>query len=56
MSVVTALLLKGMLWLFQRVADLGLLAVGRQEEFRADAYAKALGFGPHLAEAIHLQR
>lgn len=43
--VLLALFFKMFLWVFQKSADLGLLAVGRKEEFRADAFAVGLGFG-----------
>lgn len=35
-------------WLIQKAMDLSFLAIGRQQEFAADAYAARLGFGPGL--------
>jgi hypothetical protein len=36
----------------QKLLDLGLLSVGRSEEFQADAYAKSVGFGPGLVSFL----
>jgi heat shock protein HtpX len=47
-----ALLLKAMLWAVQRLIGLGLMAVGRKEEFRADAYAQSVGLGPGLVSYL----
>lgn len=49
---VIALILKMALRVVQYLLDLGMLAVGRLEEYRADAYAKSLGFGPGLVSFL----
>ena len=48
-----ALVFKLALRLVQYLLDLGMLAVGRLEEYRADAYAKSLGFGPGLVSFLN---
>jgi heat shock protein HtpX len=37
---------------FQMAADVSLRAVGRNEEFRADLFARNIGFGPQLAKFL----
>lgn len=36
----------------QKLLDLGMLSVGRSEEFQADDYAKSVGFGPGLVNFL----
>lgn len=52
--VLFALFLKSCLWLLQLLISLGFLAVGRKEEFAADAYARKIGFADGLAS--HLRK
>lgn len=47
-----ALLLKGILWVLNKLIDMGHLVIGRKEELRADEYAKALGFGAGLKKYL----
>ncbi|MED4717762.1 zinc metalloprotease HtpX [Bacillus badius] len=47
-AIFVALFLKLGLWAFQRAIDLGFLAIGRKEEYQADAYAVQLGVGEGL--------
>lgn len=47
-----ALIMKLALKLVQYLLELGMLAVGRSEEYRADAYAKSLGFGHGLGSFL----
>lgn len=47
-----ALILKGLLWVVQKLINIGFLAVGRQEEFNADSYAKEIGFGDGLVSLL----
>lgn len=51
--VFSAIFLKAVLWVLNRLIDFGYLAIGRNEEFRADAYAKSLGFGPGLEKYLN---
>ena len=37
---------------FKVAADVSLRAVGRNEEFRADLFARNIGFGPQLAKFL----
>ncbi|WP_062309568.1 M48 family metalloprotease [Alicyclobacillus sendaiensis] len=47
-----AILAKALLWVLNRLISLGMLAVGRKEEFRADAFAREIGFGEGLVSAL----
>lgn len=47
-----ALLFKGLLWIVQKLVSIGYFAIGRQEEFEADRYAKELGFGAGLVSTL----
>jgi Zn-dependent protease with chaperone function len=49
---IIALVFKWALKGVQKLLDLGLLSVGRSEEYRADAYAKSVGFGPGLVSFL----
>jgi len=49
---IVALVFKWALKGVQKLLDLGLLSVGRSEEFQADAYAKSVGFGPGLVSFL----
>jgi heat shock protein HtpX len=49
---IIALVFKWALNGVQKLLELGLLSVGRSEEYRADAYAKSLGFGPGLVSFL----
>ena len=40
----------------ETLINLGVLSVGRNEEFRADAYAKQLGYGEGLAKSLERYR
>ncbi|MCL6488234.1 MAG: M48 family metalloprotease [Alicyclobacillus mali] len=48
-----AMLAKAILWVLNRLISLGMLAVGRKEEFRADAFAREIGFGGGLVSVLH---
>jgi Zn-dependent protease with chaperone function len=48
-----ALLFKLALKIVQYLLELGMLSVGRSEEYRADTYANSLGFGPGLASFLN---
>ena len=47
-----AFFLKGCLWVLQKLIELGFLAVGRKEEFAADAYSRELGFANGLVSFL----
>jgi heat shock protein HtpX len=51
-ATIAGIVIKMASFLLQKVADVSLGAVGRREEFRADLFAKNIGFGRQLAKYL----
>lgn len=51
-AVVTNIVLRVIAFVFKIAMDIGIHAVGRNEEFRADLFAKNIGYGQQLAKFL----
>jgi Zn-dependent protease with chaperone function len=52
LAIIVQICLKAICFIFKIAVDVGIHAVGRSEEFRADLFAKNIGFGQPLAKFL----